>query len=150
MEGPRTKLAFRRAHLVERAILWTLMGLLLGVSALATLQLLADIVLVASSRDGWIVISPDELFFIFEALFLVLIALELLETIVLYLKERVFHVGGIILVAITALARKIIVLNLDKYEPLMIIGLAALVIGLGVSYFLVSKSDTLTCDWEGE
>jgi len=150
MESPRTKNAFHNAHLVERGVLWALLVMLLGIAALATLQLFADIVQVIASRDGWQVISPDELFFVFEALFLVLIALELLETIVLYLKERVFHVGGIILVAITAIARKIIVLNIDKYDPVTIIGLAAIVVALGVGYYLVSKFDTVSCDWEEE
>jgi len=51
------------------------------------------------------------------------------------------HVEIVILVAIIALARKIIVLDFDKYSALSLLALAALVVGLSVSYYLIKHTD---------
>ena len=52
-----------------------------------------------------------ELFHLFGYFLLILIGLELLETIKAYLDRREFHVEIILLVAIIAIARKIILLD---------------------------------------
>ena len=140
----------RYASLIEHGVLWILLGLLLVVAVLATIQLAVDIVGVLLTREGWIVLSADELFFVFEAFFLVLIALELLETVRVYIERNRIAVEIIILVAITAVARKIIVLNVEKYDPVTVIGLAALVIALTGGYFLIRRTMSMPREEEVE
>lgn len=140
MSKPSSNKALNVAHQIERAVLWALLVLLLIVTALSTVQLGIDILHASTTRDGLVFIHGDELFKVFEAFFLVLIAVELLETVHIYLEDNVIHVEIVVLVALTAVARKVIVLNLEKYDPVVVAGLAALAIGLAGAYFLVRKS----------
>jgi uncharacterized membrane protein (DUF373 family) len=66
----------------------------------------------------------------------ILIALELLENVTAYLRKHVFHVELVIATSLIAVARKIIISDLNKYSSINLIALAAailrwlLVIGL--------------------
>jgi len=134
--------ALSTARRIERAVLWVLLAALLLVAVLAAGQMLIDIIGVSVTLEGSIFLSPDELFFIFEAVFLVLIALELLETVLVYLKENVFHVEAVVLVALTAVARKIIVLNLDKYEWGAVAALGLLIAALAGGYWVLRRASS--------
>jgi uncharacterized membrane protein (DUF373 family) len=76
---------------------------------------------------------------IFGGFMLVLIGIELLQTMKIYLKENVVHAEVVILVAIIGLSRHIIDLKLER-EPLYFVGLGILVFGLSGSYYLIKKS----------
>lgn len=76
---------------------------------------------------------------IFGGFMLVLIGIELLQTMKIYLEKNVVHAEVVILVAIIGLSRHVIDLKLDK-EPLYYIGLGVLIVGLAGSYFLIRKS----------
>lgn len=140
MSKPSDNKGLQFAHEIERIVLWAVLVLLLAVTALSTVQLAIDVINVALTSDGLVFLHGEELFKIFEAFFLVLIAVELLETVHIYLQDNVIHVEIVILVAITAVARKVIVLNLEKYEPVAVIGLAALAIALAGAYYLVRRA----------
>lgn len=86
-----------------------------------------------------IVISEKELLGVLGLFLSVLIALELIETVEVYFKQHSLHVEIVVLVAIIALARKVILLDLDKYEPLTLFALGFMVLVLGATYFLVRK-----------
>ena len=59
----------------------------------------------------------------------------------MYLKEDVVRVEIIILVAIIALAKKIIVMDFEGIDSLAMLGLAALLIMLAAAYYLIRLSD---------
>lgn len=75
------------------------------------------------------------------SILIVLIGIELLDTIKIYLKEDVVHVEIVILVAIIALARKIIVMDFDKYSPWALMALSTMVIALAAGYYLIKNAD---------
>jgi uncharacterized membrane protein (DUF373 family) len=43
-------------------------------------------------------------------------------------------------VAVIAVSRKVILLDLEKYDPLAIIGLGIIIIALGLCYWLIKQS----------
>ena len=63
-----------------------------------------------------ILLEINELLEIFGFFLLVLIGVEILETIKAYLLEKVVHVEIVLEVALFAIARKVIILDLEKYE----------------------------------
>jgi uncharacterized membrane protein (DUF373 family) len=67
----------------------------------------------------------------------VLIAVELIETVEVYFREHALHAETVVLVAIIAVARKAILLDLNAYSALTVFALAGLILALGVVYFLV-------------
>ena len=76
---------------------------------------------------------------IFGLFLSVLIALEILENITAYLKKHVVQVELVIVTSLTAVARKIIILDLDKVTGVSLIGLAIAIVALSISYFIVKS-----------
>ena len=79
---------------------------------------------------------------IFGSFLSVLIALEILENITAYLRKHVVQVELVVVTSLTAVARKIIILDLEKVTGLSIIGLAIAVLSLSLSYFVLRKVST--------
>jgi uncharacterized membrane protein (DUF373 family) len=109
------------------------------------------VVSVATFELGWIIIdhiiSPPlflllipELLDIFGFFLLVLIGIELLETIKAYLIENVFHIQIVLEVALIAIARKVIIFDLNKFSGITILGTAALIVAVAAAYFAVRRN----------
>src|SRR4028118_468709 len=79
----------------------------------------------------------DSLFIIFGLFLNVLIALEILENITAYLKKHVIQVELVIVTSIIAVARKIIILDLEKTSGVDIIGLGIALLSLSISYWII-------------
>ncbi|MBN1158839.1 MAG: phosphate-starvation-inducible PsiE family protein [Bacteroidales bacterium] len=88
------------------------------------------------------VVDANNLMELFSLFLIILIGIELLETIKAYLKSSVVHVELVVLVAIIAIARKVIVWDFNKYTYNELIALAVMVIALGITFFLVKKAGT--------
>jgi len=90
--------------------------------------------------DDVLFLEIDEIFRIFGFFFIILIGFELVETIEMYFKDNVIHAEVVLLVAVIAVARKVILLDLEKYDPLAIIGLGIIIIALGGCYWFIKLS----------
>jgi len=75
----------------------------------------------------------------FGAFLTVLIAIEIFVNITLYLRDDVLHIRLVVSTALMAIARKVIILDLDKIEPSYMFAIAAIVIALGITYWLVGE-----------
>ncbi|MCP4623839.1 MAG: phosphate-starvation-inducible PsiE family protein [bacterium] len=101
-----------------------------------------------------LLLDVDEMLTVFAFFLMVLIGLELVETIKMYLDENVFHVEVVVLVAIIAVARKIIIIDYGAVSYEILLSIAALIIALSAGYFLLkratmpSKSEKLGDDSE--
>ena len=80
-----------------------------------------------------------ELLEIFGLFLLVLIGIELLDSIKTYITENVIHVEVVLIVAMIAIARKVIILDIDKYSSMTFIGIACLILSLSVAYYSIKK-----------
>ncbi|WP_299798437.1 phosphate-starvation-inducible PsiE family protein [uncultured Shewanella sp.] len=87
-------------------------------------------------------IDMQEILAIFGSFLAVLIAIEIFQNITIYLKEEVIHVQIVIATALMAISRKIIVLDFKEVEPEYVWASAAVIIALGVTYWLVSGKRT--------
>lgn len=79
---------------------------------------------------------------LFGLFFLVLVGVELLETLKMYTKEHVVHVEVVLLVALIVASRKIILIDYTTTPSEIFFGIAAIIVAIGVSYFLIKKSLT--------
>ena len=91
-------------------------------------------------RPPYLLIDVEKLLNIFGLFFMILIGLELLETIKTYITKDQVHVEVVFLVAMIAIARKVILLDLKKLDPVTLVGIAAIIIALASGYFLVKKA----------
>jgi uncharacterized membrane protein (DUF373 family) len=124
------------------AVLTALMGL---VVLLGTLELIYIIALDILSPP-FILLDVNELLSIFGYFLLILIGIELLETFRIYLREHAINVQVVFLVAMIAIARKVIILEVDEISSLTLIGIGFIIIALASGYYLVKKSqDEVSC-----
>jgi len=71
----------------------------------------------------------------------VLIALEVLQNVTAYLRHHVVQIELVLLTALTAVARKVIVLQPGAEDkPLLLVGLGITVVSLSAGYWLVRSS----------
>lgn len=85
-------------------------------------------------------LSVNELLEVFGLFLLVLIGLELLETIKTYLVEHLIRVEVVFMVALIAMARKVIILDISEHPSLTLFGIGLIIIALAVGYFLIRRS----------
>ena len=72
---------------------------------------------------------------------MILIGLELLASIRMYIQDETIHVELVMVVALIAVSRKIIVLDYEKTDAIAVLGIAALVIALSAGYYLMKRSN---------
>jgi len=113
--------------------------------------MMAVVILLATVELGWIIIKDiitppiflleiNELLDIFGLFLLILIGIELVETIKAYLSERVIRVEVVIIVGLIAIARKVIILDVKELSSLTLIGIAAIILALSAGYYLLKGS----------
>ena len=76
----------------------------------------------------------------FGGALLVLLGLELLETVRTYFAEHRIRLEVILIIAMIAVSRHIITIDFGHADGLWLIGVSALVIALGAAYYLVRRS----------
>lgn len=77
---------------------------------------------------------------LFAGVLLVLLGLGLMESVKVYLIEDSVHVEVVLLVALIAVSRSLLLQDLQTADPLLLIGLAAVLVALTGGYFLLKKA----------
>ncbi len=75
----------------------------------------------------------------FGAFMVVLIAIEIFQNIILYLRDDVIHVKIVLSTALMAIARKVIILDYNELEPLYIFATGVVLVATGITYYYVHK-----------
>jgi len=112
--------------------------LLIIVVVLSTVDL-AVLIAQAIWKPPRFLIPVQGLLEIFSFFLLILIGVELLETLRAYVKKDVIHVRLVLEVALIAIARKVIILEPDNVSAPILFGMAALILALGVAFFFERK-----------
>jgi|SRR5208337_312489 len=121
---------------VVYAVLIILLAVVL-VSAIAELVYLL-IAGLASYPPG--LLATGELVAVLAGFLLVLITVELLDTMKAYITDNVIHVEVVVLLAIIAIARKVILLDPASTNGGELIGIGIIIIGLAAAYYLLRKA----------
>lgn len=124
---------------IEKLIIHALIVMMAGILILATIELgYYLITTILDSRS--LLVNLDKLLDLFGIFLLVLIGIELLDTIKVYFKENVVHVEVVVLVAIIAIARKVVIMKAEELPGITLLGIAAIILALSVSYYLIRKA----------
>ena len=119
---------------------------------IASLIFLMAVTVLFSALDlGWLVIQQllappcflmdvNDLLDTFGLFLLVLIGLELLETFKAYLAEHIIHVEVVFMVAMIAIARKVIILDVKELPSATLLGIASILITLSGGYYLFRRA----------
>ncbi|MCX8064503.1 MAG: phosphate-starvation-inducible PsiE family protein [Candidatus Hydrogenedentes bacterium] len=99
-----------------------------------------DIIMLILSRmmrSSNYLISLEHIVDILGGFLTVLIAIEIYQNIVLYLKEDVIQVKAVLATAVIAVSRKVIIMDFSTSQPLSVIALSGIVLSVAVAYWLV-------------
>lgn len=122
----------------------------------ALMVMMAIVLGLATVDLGWLIVkdimeapmfllSVEQLLEIFGLFMLVIIGIELLDTIMkTYITQDQPHYEVVLSVAIIAIARKVIILDLKEVDSLILIGIASIIIALTGGYFLMKRSRSFT------
>lgn len=128
---------------------------------LCLVVMMSLVLILATVELGWVIIKDiitapfllleiDELLDIFGIFMLVLIGIELLETIMkTHAKEQADRVEIVLAVAIIAISRKVIILDVKTFDALTLLGIAAIIAALSIGYFLIKRTHALRGNAEG-
>lgn len=87
-----------------------------------------------------LLLDIKELLEVFGLIMLVVIGIELIETVMkTYLVEGVDHVRVVLSVALIAIARKVIILDLHEVSSLSLVGVGVIILALAFGYFFVGR-----------
>src|SRR5262245_27769191 len=123
----------------ERVIISTLTILMALIILLATVDL-AWVIGEGLFEPPWLRLSTADLLDTFGAFLLVLVGIELLDTIRAYLSEHVVHAEIVFMAAMIAVARKIITLDVKDLSPATLLGIAAIILALSTGYYLLKQA----------
>ncbi|MEN6518890.1 MAG: phosphate-starvation-inducible PsiE family protein [Methanospirillum sp.] len=122
----------------ERGVYTVLLLLLFVLITFAVITLVAAMAADILSPPMFF-LTGDEILNLFGTFLLVLITLEFFESIKVYLRENTIPYELVVVIAITAIARKVIVLDLESASDLHLIGLGVVVIALAGAYYLLKR-----------
>ena len=122
----------------ERIIVVSLITMMMVVVLISTAEL-AWIIIQDIITPPIILLGIEELIDIFGFFLLILIGVELLDTIKAYLDTKVVHVEIVLEVAVIAIARKVITLDPKDYPGLTLVGVAAMIMALAGAFYCFKK-----------
>ncbi|MFG6177722.1 phosphate-starvation-inducible PsiE family protein [Halomonas sp. THAF12] len=120
----------------------------IGVKVLAVLMVFVilwgifDVVYVLYQQliqPPFLLLEVGDIFRLFGAFMVVLIAIEIFINIRLYLGTSVLPIQLVIATALMAIARKVIVLDIETVSAEYVLAIAAVVLALGVTHWLVAR-----------
>jgi uncharacterized membrane protein (DUF373 family) len=124
---------------VQKFTVMALAAMLIVVMVLSTVHLGVLIGQEILKPPRWL-IPVQGLLEIFGYFLLVLIGVELLETLKAYVRKHVIHVRVVLEVALIAMARKVIIEEPNNVPSLTLFGIAALILALGIAFYFERQS----------
>ena len=129
----------RQVHRFERQLAKVLAGALIVVLVVATAELLINLITqLVGGSSHWF---GEEMTRFLDQILALLIALEVLQNLTAYLRHHVIQIELVLITALTALARKVIVMPHEMLKtPAELAGLGVAVLALACAYWLVRHS----------
>ena len=125
---------------VERGIAVALL-VLMGIVVISGVLEVAYVVFTDLFQPPGFFLGVEDLFDIFGLFLMVLIGLELMTSIKMYFDSNMIHAEIMFLVALTAVARKVVILDAKTIDPMTVFSIAALVIALSGGYYFIKKKN---------
>jgi len=128
----------------ERIVYAALMLLLMIVLGFSIVEL-CWLLVINLTNPPPMLLENHELTNVLGVFLLILIGVELLDTIKAYFKENAIHFEIVILLAIVAISRKVILLDPSsapqpEFIGMELIGIGVVILGLAGAYFLIKKA----------
>lgn len=120
----------------QKIIVVSLIAMMVLTVFLATIEL-AWMLILDITTEPMFLLEIQELLDLFGLFLLVLIGIELIETLRTYLTHHEIHAEVVFTVALIAIGRKVIILDVKELPSLTLVGIAAIILAMSFGYFLL-------------
>jgi uncharacterized membrane protein (DUF373 family) len=120
----------------QKIIVVSLIAMMVLTVFLATIEL-AWMLILDITTEPMFLLEIQELLDLFGLFLLVLIGIELIETLRTYLTDHEIHAEVVFTVALIAIGRKVIILDVKELPSLTLVGIAAIILAMSFGYFLL-------------
>ena len=120
----------------QKIIVVSLSAMMVLTVFLATIEL-AWMLILDITTEPMFLLEIQELLDLFGLFLLVLIGIELIETLRTYLTDHEIHAEVVFTVALIAIGRKVIILDVKELPSLTLVGIAAIILAMSFGYFLL-------------
>lgn len=128
----------------EKLVFYILSGVIVLYIAIEIIELFYQFgtaILEKNEGGNRLLITKEQTSKVLPVFFNILIAIELIDTFNVYIKEHHIKVQGILLIGLIAIGRKLLVLDVGHNDGLTNIGLAALILALSLGYYLLKRPE---------
>lgn len=135
-----------RHHLIKKfevGVFYILSAVIVLYVTIEIIELIYQFGIAIITRDETstkLLISKEQTALVLPVFFNILIAIELIDTFNVYIKEHSIKVQSILLIGLIAIGRKLLILDLGHADGLSNIGLASIIIALSLGYYFVKKN----------
>lgn len=120
----------------QKIIVVSLIAMMVLTVFLTTIEL-AWMLILDITTEPMFLLEIQELLDLFGLFLLVLIGIELIETLRTYLTDHEIHAEVVFTVALIAIGRKVIILDVKELPSLTLVGIAAIILAMSFGYFLL-------------
>ena len=120
----------------QKIIVVSLIAMMVLTVFLTTIEL-AWMLILDITTEPMFLLEIQELLDLFGLFLLVLIGIELIETLRTYLTHHEIHAEVVFTVALIAVGRKVIILDVKELPSLTLVGIAAIIVAMSFGYFLL-------------
>lgn len=134
--------SMERLKNAEKYVFYLLIYFLYTFIALEIIELLYAFVkaLIEISDEDRLFLDTHQTAAVIPVFFMILIALEMIDTLRMYMKDHTLQAQGILVIGLIAVARKVLIADLAHGDPMISFGLSSLVLTLAIAYYLVRKA----------
>ena len=123
-----------------KKVLVVLITVMMAVVLVSAVAELGYILFQDLASPPYFILDIKELLEVFGIFMLVLIGIELLETLEIYIRDNVVHVEIVFTVALIAIARKVIILDVKTLSGGTLFSIGFIILALSVGYYLIKKT----------
>jgi uncharacterized membrane protein (DUF373 family) len=131
------------SHKFEKIVFYILSSIIVVYIAVEVIELVYQFgkaLLTKNENSRRLLITKEQTAMVLPVFFNILIAIELIDTFNVYIKEHSIRVQSILLIGLIAIGRKLLVLDVGHSDGLHNIGLASIIIALSLGFYLLKKA----------
>jgi uncharacterized membrane protein (DUF373 family) len=124
--------------LFKKSVIYLVMAMI-AIVIVAIVYTMGVMIYRFSTDSNFLFTDKSEVLSVVGFFLLAVIALEVLDVLSLYTKTHVIHVEVVVLIALTSVARELIVFDFENNDGLLISGVGILVAALAVAYYFIKR-----------
>lgn len=132
---------FKKLELVVHYILTFVIVLYIAVEIIELIYQFGTALFASQTDSSRLLITKEQTALVLPVFFNILIALGLIHTFSIYIKEQIIKVQSILLIALISMCRKIFILDIGHADGMSNMGLAAIIVALALGYYLVKRPE---------